>query len=93
MTIGDLVGVMERAIVTLLMVGGPIIMAALVVGLIVSVFQAATQINEATLTFVPKVIVVAAILVIFGPGMVGSLIDLTRYVFGVAAGASPVNGG
>ena len=93
MTARDLVGVMQQTLFTTLLVGGPIVIAALVVGLIVSVFQAATQINEATLTFVPKLLVVAAILVILGPSMVGSLIDLTRYVFSVMVAAGPVNGG
>jgi flagellar biosynthesis protein FliQ len=93
MTAESLVGVMDRTLVTALMIGGPIVGAALVVGLIVSIFQAATQINEATLTFVPKLLVVAAILVMFGPGMVQSLVDLTRFVFSVAAASAPVNGG
>jgi flagellar biosynthetic protein FliQ len=87
-----LVGVMERTLITTLIVGGPIVMSALVVGLIVSIFQAATQINEATLTFVPKLIVVAAILVVFGSAMVTSLTDFTRYVFDFAASTGPVYG-
>jgi flagellar biosynthetic protein FliQ len=90
MTAADLVAVMQRTLVTTLQVGGPIVLAALVVGLVVSVFQAATQINEATLTFVPKLLIVAAILLVLGPGMVTALSDLTRYVFDVAAHASPV---
>lgn len=92
MTARDLVGVMQQVLWTTLVVGGPIVLAGLVVGLIVSVFQAATQINEATLTFVPKLIVIAAVLVILGPAMVGSLIDLTRYVFNVAVSAGPAVG-
>jgi len=91
-TARDLVGVMQQVLWTTLVVGGPIVLAGLVVGLIVSVFQAATQINEATLTFVPKLIVIAAVLVILGPAMVGSLIDLTRYVFNVAVSAGPAVG-
>ena len=92
MTARDLVGVMQQVLWTTLVVGGPIVLAGLVVGLIVSVFQAATQIHEATLTFVPKLIVIAAVLVILGPAMVGSLIDLTRYVFNVAVSAGPAVG-
>jgi flagellar biosynthesis protein FliQ len=88
-TAQDLVGVMERALITTLTVSGPIVIAALAVGLVVSVFQAATQINEATLTFVPKLLVVAVVLVILGPTMIGSLVDLTRFMFGVAATAGP----
>jgi flagellar biosynthetic protein FliQ len=92
-TARDLTGVMQQVLWTTLVVGGPIVLGALVVGLIVSVFQAATQINEATLTFVPKLIIVAVILVVLGPAMVSSLIDLTTFVFNVAAAAGPVNGG
>jgi flagellar biosynthetic protein FliQ len=91
MTAADLVSVMQRTLMTTLAVGGPIVMSALVVGLIVSVFQAATQINEATLTFVPKLLVVAGILVVLGPSMVTALTDLTRYVFDFAASVGPVN--
>jgi flagellar biosynthetic protein FliQ len=91
MTARDLVGVMERTLMTTLEVGGPLVMAALVVGLIVSVFQAATQINEATLTFVPKLLVIAGVLVVLGPGMVTALIDLTQFVFNVAAMSGPAN--
>ncbi len=80
--------ILERALFTALSVGGPIIVASMVVGLAVSVIQAATQINEATLTFVPKLVVVAVVLVVFGPGMVQSLVDLTQTVFTAAAGAA-----
>ena len=91
MTAEGLVAVMERTLIVSLQLGGPIVMAALVVGLVVSIFQAATQINEATLTFVPKLLVVAGILVVLGPMMIQSLTDLTRYVLDVAANSAPVN--
>jgi len=93
MTARDLVGVVEQVMWTVLVVGGPIVIGGMAVGLLVSIFQAATQINEATLTFVPKLIVVAAILMVLGPSMVSSLVDLTRFVFNVAVSAAPVNGG
>ena len=93
MTPEGLVAVMERTLITALQIGGPIVLSALVVGLIVSIFQAATQINEATLTFVPKLLVVAGLLVVLGPMMIQALTDLTRYVLDVAAAAAPVNGG
>jgi flagellar biosynthetic protein FliQ len=69
------------------MVGGPIVLVSMGVGLVISVFQAATQINEATLTFVPKLLVVALILMLLGPSMVSQLTDFTRYVFEVASQA------
>jgi len=69
------------------MVGGPIILASMAVGLVISVIQAATQINEATLTFVPKLLVVALVLMILGPNMVSQLTDFTRYIFHAASEA------
>jgi flagellar biosynthetic protein FliQ len=88
MTEGDVGTVMERALWTAFMVGGPIVLVSMVVGLVISIIQAATQINEATLTFVPKLVVVALVLVVFGPAMVGQLTDFTTFVFHVAAGVS-----
>lgn len=85
MTPGDLVGVLERSLWAMLAVGGPIVVATLVVGLAVSILQAATQVNEATLTFVPKLVVVAAILLLLGPGMLEQLLEFTRYVFAASA--------
>jgi flagellar biosynthetic protein FliQ len=85
MTIGELTSILQRTLVMTVTLGGPIVVAAMVVGLIVSVFQAATQLNEATLSFVPKVIVVAALLAIFGPGMLAGLVDFTRTIFLTAA--------
>jgi flagellar biosynthetic protein FliQ len=85
MTIGELTSILQRTMLMVLSLGGPIVLAAMVVGLLVSIFQAATQINESTLTFVPKVLIVAVILSVFGPGMLASLVDFTRSIF-VAAG-------
>jgi flagellar biosynthetic protein FliQ len=83
----DVGAVMQRALYTTLMVGGPIVMVSMAVGLAISVFQAATQINEATLTFVPKLLIVALVLMMMGPGMATQLTDFTRYVFQVASQA------
>ena len=59
-----------NALKTTAMLASPLLIGALVTGLIVSVFQAITQINEATLTFIPKMIIVAVIIVLAGPWMV-----------------------
>lgn len=88
MSSGDLVAVMQRTMWAVLSVGGPIVIASMVVGLIVSIFQAATQINEMTLTFVPKLIVVGLVLAFAGPGMLGQLVDFTTYIFTTAATAA-----
>ena len=58
-------------------VGMPLLMAGLVVGLVVSVFQAVTQIQEQTLAFIPKIIAIAAVLVILGPWMLGLVLTYT----------------
>ena len=84
----DVGAVMQQALFTTLMVAGPIILVSMAVGLVISVLQAATQINEATLTFVPKLIVVAIILIILGPMMASQLTDFTRYVFDAASQAA-----
>ena len=61
-----IMGIITKALSTALMVAGPILIIALVIGLLVSVFQAATQIQEQTLTFVPKLIAIATILIVGG---------------------------
>ncbi|GAB3671549.1 flagellar biosynthesis protein FliQ [Salinisphaera aquimarina] len=64
-----------------LLLATPLLLAALLVGLIVSLFQAATQINEMTLSFIPKILAVFAVLVIAGPWMLGVIQDFTRQLF------------
>jgi flagellar biosynthesis protein FliQ len=59
----------------LLMVAAPMLLTVLAVGLLVSIFQAATQIHEATLSFVPKMIAAVAVLVVAGPWMLTTLVD------------------
>jgi flagellar biosynthetic protein FliQ len=65
-----------------LLLGTPILAAALITGLIVSVFQATTQINELTLTFVPKIAAIFAVLVIAGPWMLSTLLTYAAGLFG-----------
>jgi flagellar biosynthetic protein FliQ len=66
------------ALETMLLVSLPMFVAALATGLIVSIFQAATQINEMTLSFIPKLVAVFAAVVLAGPWMVSVLVDFTR---------------
>ena len=66
---------------TMLMVGGPILAIALVVGLMVSVFQALTQINEATLTFIPKVLAIGFSILLFGPWMLRVMTSFTTNLY------------
>jgi flagellar biosynthesis protein FliQ len=65
----------QQGLWMLLMVSAPVLIAVLVVGLVVSVFQAATQINEATLSFVPKIIAAVAVLAVAGPWMMTMLVE------------------
>ncbi len=65
----------QQGLYMLLMVSAPLLLAILVVGLAVSIFQAATQIHEATLSFVPKVLAAVAVLAIAGPWMLTSLVE------------------
>lgn len=59
----------RKALLLMLYISGPMLMAALVIGLIVSLFQAATHINEMTMTFIPKIVVVVLVLLFFMPTM------------------------
>lgn len=68
----------QNALFMLLMVAAPVLATVLVVGLVVSLFQAITQINEATLAFVPKLIAAIAVFAIAGPWMMGTLVDFIR---------------
>lgn len=65
----------QQGLYLLLMVSAPLLLTVLVVGLLVSVFQAATQINEATLTFIPKLVAAVAVLAVAGPWMISSIVE------------------
>ncbi len=65
----------QQGLYMLLMVSAPILLSVLAIGLVVSIFQAATQIHEATLSFVPKVIGAVAVLAIAGPWMLTTLVE------------------
>jgi flagellar biosynthesis protein FliQ len=65
----------QEGLLLLLMVSAPVLLVVLVVGLVVSIFQAATQINEATLSFVPKIVAAVAVLGFAGPWMVTTLVE------------------
>lgn len=73
--------IVKKALVTGLLVAGPILVISLIVGLIISIFQATTQIQEQTLTFVPKLITIIIVLVLGGPWMLNKLVMLTNELF------------
>ncbi|HEY2605907.1 flagellar biosynthesis protein FliQ [Paraburkholderia sp. RL18-103-BIB-C] len=62
-----------------LLLSAPLLLVALVIGLVVSLFQAATQINESTLSFIPKLLAIAVTLVIAGPWMLTTMLDYLRH--------------
>jgi flagellar biosynthetic protein FliQ len=63
-----------------MMVGAPMLLVSLVVGLLVAIFQAATQLNEQTLSFIPKLLAVSATMVLAGPWLLSVIVDYTRDV-------------
>ena len=71
----------QDAMRTTAMLSAPILLTTLVVGLLVSIFQALTQINEATLTFIPKMLVVAVVIVLTGPWMMDVMTSYTVNLF------------
>ncbi len=73
--------IVKKALSTGIMVAGPVLGIALIVGLIISIFQATTQIQEQTLTFVPKLIAIILVLVLGGPWMLNKLVMLTNELF------------
>jgi flagellar biosynthetic protein FliQ len=88
MTPESVIAIAEEGIWTVMLIAGPLLLLALVVGLIVSIFQATTQIQEQTLAFIPKIVAVLLGLVFFGPWMLGHMLsyandifsNLTRYI-------------
>ena len=81
MTNGEVADLMYKVFIMALQLGGPVLVVSMAVGIIISILQAATQIHEQTLTFVPKLLVIAIILVFTGSNMLQSLQDFTKEVF------------
>lgn len=71
----------RQAIEVTLILAAPMLITALIVGLIISIFQAATQINESTLQFVPKLVAMFAVLIVFGPWMIEYVMDYIQRLF------------
>ena len=71
----------QQALEVTIMLSAPLLLTALVTGLVVSIFQAATQINEMTLSFIPKLIAMLIVLVVAGPWMLTVMLDYVRRLF------------
>lgn len=76
-----IIALAERGVFTVLMIAGPLLVVALALGLIVSIFQATTQIQEQTLAFIPKIVGVLVALIIFGPWMLTQALTFAEQIF------------
>ena len=81
MTPEGVITIAQQAIEVMILLSAPLLLAALITGLIVSIFQAATQINEMTLSFIPKLLVMFLVAVIAGPWMLTVISDYTKRLF------------
>ncbi|MFA5523331.1 MAG: flagellar biosynthesis protein FliQ [Tissierellales bacterium] len=81
MSHGEVLTIAQEALRTILMVSAPMLGFGLLVGLLISIFQATTQIQEATLAFVPKIVAVFVSILIFGPWILNVLIDFALNLF------------
>ena len=81
MDIDVVVNIIQQGALMILLLSAPMLLIGLVVGLIVSIFQATTQIQEATLAFEPKIVAVLLSMVIFGPWIISTLVNFTRNLF------------
>ncbi|TAM85657.1 flagellar biosynthesis protein FliQ [bacterium] len=77
MTYADAIAIGREAMWVVLLVTGPALIIGLVVGLVISIFQAVTQIQEPTLTFIPKILAVGIAILLFGPFMLAIMTDFT----------------
>ncbi|MBM3329505.1 MAG: flagellar biosynthesis protein FliQ [Calditrichaeota bacterium] len=78
--------VCKEAIYTTLLVAAPMLIAGLIVGVAISLFQAVTQVHELTLTFIPKILAVVGVMLVVMPWMIRVLLGFTRQVFTYATG-------
>jgi flagellar biosynthetic protein FliQ len=81
MSLGDVVSLMRGGIFEILLLSAPILLAALIVGLVVAIFQATTSIQEQTLTFVPKILAILGMLALLGSWMFAQLREYTINLF------------
>lgn len=85
MTQGDVLAILQEALLLTLRLAGPILLVSIGIGLIIAIFQAATQIHEQTLTFVPKVLVLALLLLMLGSTMITMISEFVRRLFEMMA--------
>lgn len=78
---GEIITLAQQAVINILLLSAPMLGFGLLVGLIVSVFQATTQIQEATLAFVPKIVAVLVSFIVFGPWILSKIIEFTQKTY------------
>lgn len=81
MTEGQVMQIIQAAMVTVLKVSAPVLLISMAVGLIIAIFQAATQVHEQSVVFVPKLVAIAVILVVMGSWMMENMKDFMYYIF------------
>ena len=81
MDLGTVIDIVRNSLYNMILVSAPILLSSLIVGLIISILQATTQIQEQTLSFVPKILAIFGALIILGPWMLKKLMDFTTYLF------------
>ena len=84
---GLILSIVNQTMYEILVLSVPLLGAAMIVGLVISIFQATTSIQEQTLTFVPKIVIVIIILMVAGPFFMNSMIDFTKNLFNLMATA------
>ncbi len=85
MTVSDALDIGRQAIFATLVIAAPVLIFSMIVGLIISVFQAVTQIQEPTLAFIPKILVSGLAILFFGPFMLAMLVDFASRMFSYVA--------
>jgi flagellar biosynthetic protein FliQ len=85
MSVGFVANIIGQAVLQILLISAPMLGLGLLVGLTISIFQATTSIQEQTLTFVPKIVVVLGSLVVFGAWIINSMINFTMRICGFIA--------
>ncbi len=75
------VSLVRQGVLQILFLSAPALLVSMAVGLVIAILQATTQIQEQTLTFVPKIAAILAILVLFGPWMLTTIVEFTRQIF------------
>jgi len=82
MTVDDIMFLGRDALITTLLISAPMLLSGMIVGLVISVFQSVTQIQEITLTFVPKIVAVMVCSILFLPWMMNTLLNFVQPLFG-----------